>query len=62
MRVKTMTYRELLEELKQLTPTQLEQDVTVYLSDLDEYIAAWEVGVADEEQSVLDEDHIFLTV
>ena len=56
-----MTYRELLEELKQLTPTQLGQDVTVYLSDLDEYIAAWEVGVAVEDQSVLDEDHIVLT-
>ena len=57
-----MTYRELLEKLKQLTPDQLEQDVTVYLSDLDEYHPAWQVDVADEEQSVLDEDHIFLTV
>lgn len=57
-----MTYKELFERLKNLTPTQLEQDVTVYLSDLDEYHLAWQVGVADEEQSVLDEDHIFLTV
>jgi hypothetical protein len=57
-----MTYKELFERLKNLTPTQFEQNVTIYVADLDEYHPAWQVGVADEEQSVLDEDHIFLTV
>jgi hypothetical protein len=56
-----MTYKELLEQLRELTPVQLEQNVSVHLLEIDEYIPVWAVGVAVEVQSVLDEDHIVLT-
>ena len=56
-----MTYRELLEQLEQLTQDQLEQNVSVHLSEVDEYVPVWAVGIAVEDQSVLDEDHIVLT-
>ena len=56
-----MTYRELLEQLEQLTQDQLEQNVSVHLSEVDEYIPVWAVGLAVEDQSALDEDHIVLT-
>jgi hypothetical protein len=32
-----MTYAELLQELQKLTPEQLNQDVTVFISEQDEY-------------------------
>lgn len=35
-----MTYRELLEELKELPPDQLNMDVTIYCHDTDEYYPA----------------------
>ena len=54
-----MTYRHLLKELQELSPTQLEQDVTIHLSEVDEYVPAWAVGIA-VETDVLDEDHIVL--
>ena len=54
-----MTYQHLLEELQKLSPAQLEQNVTVHLSEVDEYMPAWAVGIA-VETDVLDEDHIVL--
>jgi len=54
-----MTYKHLLEELQELSPTQLEQDVTIHLSEVDEYVPAWAVSIT-VEADVLDEDHIFL--
>ena len=61
-----MIYKHLLEELQELSPAQLEQDVTIHLSEVDEYVPAWAVGIAVETGSmvdtsgVLDDDHIVL--
>ena len=55
----TYTYRELLKELGSLNPKQLDQDVTVHLSEVDEYVPVYSVCVAvgDEDE---DEDQIVL--
>ena len=54
-----MTYQHLLEELQKLSQAQHEQNLTVNLSEEDEYMPAWAVGIA-VETDVLDEDHIVL--
>tara|TARA_R100001129_G_scaffold180519_2_gene158654 strand:- start:469 stop:648 length:180 start_codon:yes stop_codon:yes gene_type:complete len=54
-----MTYRQLLKQLYELSPQQLNQSVTVYIPD-DEYIPVHSIYVADLGQDVLDEDHIVL--
>tara|TARA_R100000664_G_C2704020_1_gene103288 strand:+ start:176 stop:355 length:180 start_codon:yes stop_codon:yes gene_type:complete len=54
-----MTYRQLLEQLYELSPHQLNQSVTVYIPD-DEYIPVHSICVVDLGQDVLDEDQIVL--
>ena len=44
-----MTYGELLAQLYDLSPEQLKQDVTVYLSDIDETYPAHLVFNTDED-------------
>ena len=53
-----MTYEELLEQLSELSPQQLNQTVTVYVSG-DDYFPVNETGVAADDD-VLDEDHFVL--
>lgn len=60
-----MTYSELLQELNKLTPEQLAQDVTVYLSETDEFFAVvpdfpW--CESDDSCDVLDAGHKYLVV
>tara|TARA_R100000152_G_C6741571_1_gene165367 strand:- start:726 stop:923 length:198 start_codon:yes stop_codon:yes gene_type:complete len=60
-----MTYGQLLEHLYELSPQQLNQNVTVYLEDTygrgdDEYLPVNHIGVAVDDD-VLDVDHIVLT-
>ena len=52
-----MTYARLLEELKGLTPEQLNCDATIHIIDIDEYYAIKGLDV-----DVLDEDHPFLYI
>lgn len=52
-----MTYGELLEQLYELSPQQLNQTVTVYSGD--EYLPVSETGIAADDD-VLDEDHFVL--
>ena len=57
-----MTYEQLLGELRELSPKQLTQSVTVYIPD-DEYLPVHSVCVVDLDlinDGVLDEDHIVL--
>ncbi len=54
-----MTYGQLLEQLHELSPQQLNQSVTVYIPD-DEYIPVRSICVVDLGQDVLDEDQIVL--
>ena len=59
-----MKYRELLDELQQLNEEQLAQDVTVYVSEQDEYYALrsdYPVAIS-EANDVLDEDHFYLVI
>lgn len=53
-----MTYKELLDQLQQLNPEQLNQDVAVWNDDLDEYYQfGVELVFVDNTQDVLDLDH-----
>ena len=56
-----MTYQELLNQLQQLNPEQLNQDVAIYEPCADEY---WQDKVellfATDECQVLDVDHPFI--
>ena len=59
-----MNYRQLLEELQQLNEEQLAQDVTVYVSGVDEYYALrpdYPVAIS-ETDDVLDGDHFYLVI
>ena len=59
-----MKYRELLEQLQQLDQLQLDQDVTVYVSEQDEYFALrpdYPTAVS-ETDDVLDGDHFYLVI
>jgi len=53
----TYTYRELLKELGSLNPKQLGQDVTVHLSEVDEYVPVYSVCVTVDDE---DEDQVVL--
>ena len=60
-----MTYGELLAQLYELSPEQLKQDVTVYLSDIDEAIPG-DLRFNTEEDmgevlDTLDEGHPIIT-
>ena len=52
-----MTYKHLLAELQELSPTQLEQEVMAHLPDGDEYVPVWAVGIcADKDPHDMSED------
>tara|TARA_B100000941_G_scaffold277428_1_gene240916 strand:+ start:68 stop:238 length:171 start_codon:yes stop_codon:yes gene_type:complete len=55
-----MTYRDLLEQLSELSYEQLNQIVTVQVSH-DEYVPVYETGIAVDDD-VLDEDHFVLSI
>jgi len=55
-----MTYRQLLEALKELHPDNLDNTVTVYTVEQDEYFAVSGTGICDD--GVLDDGHPFLIV
>ena len=57
----TMTYKELLESLNELSAEQLNQTVTVYNAADDEYypVNSCNVSLVDD---VLDKDHFFIEI
>ena len=59
-----MTYRELAQQLSQLNDNQLDSDVTVYVSGVDEYYGV--VGdnpfLESEVDDVLDNGHPYLVI
>ena len=58
-----MTYAKLLEELKGLTPEQLNCDATIYLIDINEYFGIGGIDFTDEEDcDVLDNAHPILFI
>ena len=59
-----MTYAELLQRLQHATPEQLQQDVTVYVKQLDEFYPVFNSNVteSDNDTQVLDPGHIYMIV
>lgn len=56
-----MTYKELLDQLQQLNEEQLNQDVAIYDTAIDEYYQLYvELVFANSECQVLDVDHPFI--
>ena len=55
-----MTYRQLLEAIKELRPENLDDTVTIYIVEEDEYFAVVSTGICDD--GVLDDGHPFLIV
>lgn len=55
-----MTYRQLLEALKELHPDNLDNTVTIYTVEEDEYYPVSGCGICDD--GVLDDGHPFLIV
>lgn len=59
------TYRELLEQLRALPEDQLDNDVTVYVSGMDEFYPLDPnnpMGIAGPEHDVLDPHHFYLII
>jgi hypothetical protein len=60
-----MTYQELKEALIEFTDEQLQQDVTVYVSDNDEFYPLVDVHPlveSDDKNDVLDVGHKYLVI
>ena len=57
-----MTYAQLKKYISFFTPEQLNQDVTIYVNDMDEFYPVESIQVSDETIDVLDSDHVFLVV
>ena len=59
-----MTYAELLQRLQHATPEQLQQDVTVYVKQLDEFYAVFNSNVteSDDTTQVIDPGHLYMIV
>ena len=56
-----MTYRELLEELEELDDSRLDDDVTVHLTEIDEFVPVYGLCVAVEDEcDMLDQGHLIL--
>lgn len=56
-----MTYRQLREQLNQVTDEQLDQNVTIWLMNTDEYLPVVNRFTA-EEDGVLDKGHLVLGI
>lgn len=57
-----MKYIELFERLKSATPAQLQQDATLYVECVDEYIPIKGLATAAVSQDVVDPGHLLLEI
>ena len=57
----SMTYADLLKELQELSPEQLNQNVTLYSIAEDEFVPAYMTDMTDEEEKTLDPNHFVIT-
>jgi len=58
---KQMTYRQLLHQLLELSPEQLNQTATVYSIKDDEFVPVYGWETTDSEEQVLDPNHFVIT-
>ena len=56
------TYRELLNILKEVPEEMLDQTVTVYDNETDEYVAAGSIGWTGPGCQVLDNQHMYISI
>jgi len=56
-----MTYRQLLQQLLELSPEQLNQTATLYSIRDDEFIPVYGWDTTADDSQVLDPDHFVLT-
>ena len=59
--MKTVTYKDLLKALTELTPNQLSSTVIVYVKHTDEHYSSVSLELANTSQNVLDRDHPIIT-
>ena len=59
--IMALTYKQLLHQLLDLTPEQLDCTPTVYDSEIDEYLPIKQFLIATDEDQVLDEDHPYFS-
>lgn len=57
-----MTYRALIQKLRGLADSQLDDDVTVHVGSQNEYYPVTGINITGEDQSVLDPNHIYLEI
>lgn len=57
-----MTYRQLINELSRIPDNRLDDEVTIYDAINDEYSDNVSMKIADEDNYILDEGHVFLKV
>jgi hypothetical protein len=57
-----MTYRKLRKYLQEMDDLRLDDDVTIYDSDRDEFLPANRVTAVDEDGDVLDEGHTIILI
>jgi hypothetical protein len=58
---KQMTYRQLLHQLLELTPEQLNQTATIYSIKDDKFVPVYSWDFTDSDSQVLDPDHFVIT-
>ena len=57
-----MTYRQLLKKMQSIPDDRLDDDVTVFNGEDEEFYPVFRVKTADDECDVLDEGHFYLTI
>lgn len=60
--VKTITYRQLLEELLNCTQIQLDDTVTVYDVEADEFYPVAKIDANEDADDILDKSHLYLRI
>lgn len=60
--IRIMTYRQLINELSRIPDNRLDDEVTIYDAINDEYSDNVSMKIADEDNYILDEGHVFLKV
>tara|TARA_B100002019_G_scaffold246597_1_gene224552 strand:+ start:4778 stop:4996 length:219 start_codon:yes stop_codon:yes gene_type:complete len=56
-----MTYQQLLDQLQELTPQQLNQTATLYSIKEDEFVPVYSGDFTDSDEQVLDANHFVIT-
>jgi hypothetical protein len=57
-----LTYRELLELLKNMPADTLDQTAVIYLPGQDEFFSVVSASVTDSDEDRLDEGHLYLSI